>query len=129
MFKTTKGKYVSPSPIEMKISGTNDIDWVCVTGSGLPQPIALIVLNEADRKKSNTELEAKWLPVLHALNTTLNAHEHLGKLVLLKDDWSVENGMLTPSLKIKRNEVEKKYRNKYESWYEEQGKLVWGEGG
>ena len=50
MFKTAKGKYVAPSPIEMKVSASAMVDQVCVVGSGLPQPMALITLSEAGKK-------------------------------------------------------------------------------
>jgi len=127
LFKSSKGKYVAPSPIEMKISGSALIEWVCVIGAGLPQPMALIILSPGGRQKSKEVLESALHALLHAVNASLDLTEHLSKFILLTDEWSVENGLLTPSLKIKRNVVEKKYASKYEQWSEQQGTLVWAD--
>ncbi len=125
LFKTSKGKYVAPSPIEMKMAVNPDIEWVCVVGSGLTQPIALIILSPQGKNKTREALHNEWQIFLHRLNSTLSSHEHLGKIIFLDEEWSVENGMLTPSLKIKRNEVEKKYAQKYEAWHEHHGLFIW----
>jgi long-chain acyl-CoA synthetase len=125
LFKSSKGKYVAPSPIEMKISGSALIEWVCVIGAGLPQPMALIILSPGGRQKSKEVLESALRALLHEVNASLDVTEHLSKFILLPDEWSVENGLLTPSLKIKRNLVEKKYASQYEQWYEQPGTLVW----
>ena len=58
LFKTTKGKYVAPSPIEMKVASHIEIEHVCIVGSGLPQPIALITLSEIGKRKTKDELKA-----------------------------------------------------------------------
>ena len=123
-FKTSKGKYVSPSSIEMKLSGSADIEFVCVVGTGLPQPIALVTLSEAGKKKTKEEVRAGLEKLRTALNPSLDAHEQLGKMVLVEEEWSVENGMLTPSFKIKRNEIEKKYAARYPAWYEQKGGVI-----
>jgi long-chain acyl-CoA synthetase len=127
-FKTSKGKYVSPSSIEMKLSGSADIEFVCVVGTGLPQPIALVMLSGAAKKRAREEVSAGLEKLLAAVNPSLDAHEQLGKLVLVEEEWSVENGMLTPSFKIKRNEIERKYAGRYGEWYEGKGSVIGGEG-
>lgn len=125
IFKTAKGKYVAPSPIEMKISGNSDVEQVCVVGSGLPQPIALITLSESGKKKTKDEIKASFESSLNTINPTLDAHEQLNKLVLVHGEWTVENEMLTPSMKIKRNLLEKKYSASYEKWDQQAGQVVW----
>lgn len=125
IFKTAKGKYVAPSPIEMKISGNSDVEQVCVVGTGLPQPIALITLSESGKKKSKEELKASLEESIKTINPSLDAHEQLEKFVTLKGEWTVENEMLTPSMKIKRNLVEKKYSSSYLKWEKEKGMVVW----
>lgn len=116
IFKTSKGKYVAPSPIEMKMSECSDIEFVCVAGTGLSQPIALIVLSESGKKKTKEEIKSRLEEILNTINPTLDSHEQLARMVVLKDQWTVENGMLTPTFKIKRNDVEKRYSAKYEKW-------------
>ena len=56
LFKTAKGKYVAPSPIEMKFSANPVVEQVCIVGSGLPQPMALLVLSETGKKRATEEL-------------------------------------------------------------------------
>ena len=125
LFKTTKAKYVAPSPIEMKISGNSDIEQVCVVGSGLPQPIALITLSGGGKKKTKEELQLDLKEMLIENNASLDDHEKLYKVVVIKEEWTVENGLLTPSFKIKRNEIEKKYLSFYTLWYDKKEMVVW----
>lgn len=124
LFKTAKGKYVAPSPIEMKISGSSDVEQVCVVGTGLAQPIALVTLSESGKKKSEEELKISLEECLKYINPTLDLHEQLDKLIMVKGEWTVENEMLTPSMKIKRNFVEKKYSIHYEKWEKMKGIVV-----
>jgi long-chain acyl-CoA synthetase len=124
LFKTAKGKYVAPSPIEMKLSANALVENVCVVGSGLAQPIAIMTLSELGRKKSEEELILSLKNTLQDTNETLDAHEKMKKIIVLKDTWKVENNLLTPSLKIKRNEIEKRYADHYEEWYELNGSVI-----
>lgn len=124
LFKTDKGKYVAPSPIEMKLLTNPDIEQVCVVGMGIPQPIALTVLSESARKKSQEEIIASLSGSIEEINPTLEHHERLVKAVLMKDVWSIENGLMTPTLKVKRNEVEKIHLPKYPLWYQQKGVVV-----
>ena len=103
IFKTDKGKYVAPSPIEMQFSSNKDIEQICVVGTNLPQPIGLIVLSENGKKKSELEVAASLEKTLHVVNENLDSHEKLSKIVIVKDEWTIDNKMLTPTMKIKRN--------------------------
>ncbi len=125
IFKTTKGKYVAPAPIEMKISVNEDVDQVCVVGDGIAQPIAMITLSEAGKKKAKEEIERSLAETMKIVNPKLDQHEMLKRMVVLKGDWTVENKLLTPTLKIKRNEVEKIHRGKYETGYSSSTEVVW----
>lgn len=125
LFKTAKGKYVAPSPIEMKISINSNIEQACVVGTGLPQPIALVTVSASGKIISKEELSSDLEETLSSVNPALDAHEQLSKVVVVKNDWTIENGLLTPTLKIKRNEVEKLYSPKYEKWEKEKGSVVW----
>jgi long-subunit acyl-CoA synthetase (AMP-forming) len=118
LFKTSKAKYVAPSPIEMQLSKNEFIEQVCVVGSGIPQPIALLILSEDGQRKSWDEIRASLEATYQEVNPMLEHHERLQKLVVLKEDWTVENGVLTPSLKIKRGVVDDRFQDSYEKWYE-----------
>jgi len=117
LFKTDKGKYISPAPIEMKICKNNYIEQVCVVGASLPQPMGLVVLSADAKAKERSYLKQSLEHTLALINPELEKHERLHKLVVLKEDWTIENGLLTPTLKIKRNPIEDKYQGQYQSWY------------
>ena len=117
LFKTSKGKYVAPSPIEMRISENSDIEQVCVVGDGIPQPIALVVTSESAEGKSQNEIEDSVLKTIERVNPELDHHEQVKKVVIVKEPWTIENELLTPTMKIKRNPIEKIYRDRYEEWY------------
>ena len=116
LFKSSKGKYIAPSPIELMIMESDDIEQVCVVGSGLPHPIALSVLSETARNSGQDEINRRLQNMLDSVNSRLDHHETISKIVLLKENWSIENGLLTPTLKVKRKEVEKSYSSRYEEW-------------
>jgi len=124
-FKTDKGKYVSPAPIEMRLLENKDIAQVCVVGMGIPQPIALAVLSEAARTKSPKEIAGSLRTTLEAVNQHLDSYEKLETAVIMQKDWTQENGLLTPTLKLKRNALEKIYVPRYPEWYNKKEKVVW----
>ena len=108
LFKTTKGKYVAPSPIEMKISANKNIEQVCVVGDELPQPIALLVLSERGKSTLREDLKISLNRTLDNMNSMLENHEKIHNFIVLDQPWTVENKLLTPTMKIKRNLIEKK---------------------
>lgn len=124
-FKTDKGKYISPTPIEMKLMANKDIEHVCVVGMGIPQPIALITLSDAGKKKSTSEISQSLANTLHQVNPSLEVFEKLAKAVIMKESWTLENGLLTPTLKIKRNQVEKIHHDAYPHWFNQSGEVIW----
>ncbi len=125
LFKTDKGKYISPAPIEMKLMKNSDIEQVCVVGMGIPQPIALVNLSAIGKLKSKEEIMQSLSASLIEVNPTLEHYEHLKKAVIMKEEWTINNGLMTPTLKVKRNEVEKIHLPKYPSWYAQSTMVVW----
>jgi long-chain acyl-CoA synthetase len=109
IFKTLKGKYISPAPIEGQLARNLDIDQLCFVGTGLKQPIMLVTLAASAKSKSHEQLEQELIADMKAVNATLEPHEEIAKIVVLKDSWTIDNGMMTPTMKVKRNEVEKRY--------------------
>lgn len=124
-FKTDKAKFVAPGPIETKLLANKDIEQVCVVGMGIPQPIALIVLSAAGKAKSKNDITQSLSSTVEAVNKSLEHFEQLEKAVILKDEWTIENGLMTPSLKVKRNEIEKIHLKTYPLWYKEEAIVVW----
>ena len=125
LFKTSKAKYVAPAPIEMKLSANKNIEQVCVVGENIPQPIALVTLSEYGKGRPSEDVVASLSKTLSVVNPKFNAHERLKKIIVLDQEWTIENNLLTPSMKIKRNEVEKLHKENYVSWYEREEEVVW----
>lgn len=124
LFKTAKAKYVAPAPIEMQIGSHADIEMACVTGASLPQPIALITLTENGKAKDHNHIITELERHIREINKGLDQHEQIAKVVLLEDNWTVDNNMLTPTMKIKRGEIEGKYALNYELWYRKERFVV-----
>lgn len=125
IFKTDKGKYVAPAPIEMKLLANADVDQVCVVGMGIPQPIGLAILSSLGKSKSKEQLTQSLATTLETVNEALESYEKLQAIVIMHTDWSIANGLLTPTLKVKRNEVEKLKVPRYREWYERRERVVW----
>ena len=123
IFKTSKGKYVAPAPIENRLAEHARIEQVCVVGEGLSAPIGLCVLSapDDDRQALGNGLE-RWLA---QVNAGLDKHERMGQLVVVKDHWAVENGFLTPTLKIKRNVIESTYGPHLQAWSARGETVLW----
>jgi long-subunit acyl-CoA synthetase (AMP-forming) len=124
MFKTSKGEYVAPGPIEWKFAANNDIEQINVMGSGLPQPVALVVLSDIGKAKSQAEVKEGLLNSFKTINPELVPYQRLHKIIVCKEPWTVENGLLTPTLKTKRNMLEKKYQTLIEQCYEKREDII-----
>lgn len=120
LFKTSKGKYIAPNAIESHFSMCDLVEQVCVVGEGMPQPIALVVLSEIGLSLNPEKLKEEIANFFDTVNNKIESFEKLNNIVILKDEWSVETGILTPTLKIKRNIVEEKYGSQIESWFKQE---------
>lgn len=109
IFKTAKGKYVAPVPIESALMGNSLIEQICVTGSQLKQPIALMVLSAAAQKLDKATIQNSLMMTLTEVNAELESHAILDRLVIMRDEWTVDNGLLTPTLKVKRHVLEERF--------------------
>lgn len=123
-FKTDKGKYISPSPIELELSKNTDIEQICIVGTGIPQPIALITLSELGKAKSKEDLSNSLIDTVKQVNPSLEKHEKIEKVVIMKEDWNVDNGLTTPTLKVKRNSIEKIHQEFYKQWFESDDSVI-----
>ncbi len=124
-FKTDKGKYISPAPIELELSKCPDIEQVCIVGMGIPQPILLVIPSLEGKNKNKEELNSCLINAIKEINPTLEKHEKIAKAIIMKEDWTVENGLMTPTLKIKRSQVEKIHMPMYKSWFDSEEKVIY----
>ncbi|MCO5232364.1 MAG: AMP-binding protein [Chitinophagales bacterium] len=127
IFKTDKGKYVAPAPIEMNLSKNTFIEQVCLVGSNLPQTMAMIVLSEEAKQTDKKVVEESIVNTVMQLNPSLDKHERIKKVVIMEEEWTIDNNLLTPTLKVKRNVLEKKFEHKYQEWYQLDGNVLWGQ--
>lgn len=131
IFKTSKGKYVAPAPIENLLAMHSRIEQVCVVGEGLVAPLGLCVLSANDSQTlsgaDRTALEKSLATLLDRVNADLDKHQRLHRLVVVKDSWGVENGFLTPTLKIKRTVIESVYGERFQEWSSRPESVVWQE--
>ena len=130
LFKTNKGKYVAPAPIEDKLALTPGVEACCVVGSNLGQPLALLMLSMLAAKQAldgahRASLEAGIATKLAEVNATLDPHEQLSCMVVISEPWTVESGLITPTFKVKRNRIEEVYGNSFEDWTAQRKKVLW----
>ena len=130
LFKTSKGKYVAPVPIENLLNNNARVEMCCVTGSGHPKPFALVLLAEELRPKLSdskvrAEVDAELEGLLKQVNQEVESFERLQFLAVVKDPWLIENGFLTPTMKMKRSVLEDTYGPKTEEWYGAGQLVVW----
>ncbi|RWU18924.1 AMP-binding acetyl-CoA synthetase [Pseudomonas alkylphenolica] len=129
LFKTAKGKYVAPVPIEAKLGNHPRVEASCVTGVGLAQPLALLnvspdtraaLATAEGRDKVVTELEV----FLADVNSQFEPHEQLACLVVVSEPWTIANALLTPTLKIRRSQIEDRYHGAIEGWGASRSKVL-----
>ncbi|MFD1002527.1 AMP-binding protein [Ohtaekwangia kribbensis] len=126
-FKTDKAKFIAPAPIELKFASNKDIETICIVGMGIPQPIALVVLSDLAATKSRNDIISGLEETLARVNTTLEDYERVARIVILNEHWTVENGLITPSLKVKRHAIEALYASRYRTWYTYDETIIWHE--
>ncbi len=130
LFKTSKGKYVAPAPIETRLNAHPMVEQAIVSGSGQPQPYALVVLAETLRPQLaqatvRERVGAALAQLLRDVNDGLAAHERLQRLVVAREPWSIDNGCLTPTMKIKRSRIEASVAAQVQSWYAAAEPVLW----
>jgi long-subunit acyl-CoA synthetase (AMP-forming) len=130
LFKTAKGKYVAPVPIENALNANPIVELSIVSGVGQPSPYAMVVLAEqlrpqvgdpAVRGRVQGELEL----LLQNVNRGLADHHQLRMIVVAREPWSIENGCLTPTMKIRRSRIEASVAAHVEGWYAAPGPVLW----
>ncbi|HEY0914413.1 MAG TPA: AMP-binding protein [Solimonas sp.] len=130
LFKTSKGKYVAPVPIENKLGSHPKIEAVCIGGANQPATFALVLLSEDARKHiaaggDRAEIGTELTSLMEQVNETLDPHEQIQFTVVVKDTWNIDNGFLTPTMKIRRNIIEKRYEPNVDQWFGSRKTVIW----
>ena len=124
-FKTSKGEFIEPLTLESYFDDIQEIEEICITGLGLPQPIGLVQLSEIGKSIPKDELLEIFDKKLSDINLDLENYKKISTLVIVKEQWTEQNKILGPTLKIKRGNVEEKYSSKYKSWISNTSKIIW----
>lgn len=129
-FKTSKGKYVAPAPIESILARHRAVEACCLMGSGQPSPFAVVMISEDARKQcqdpqARKELEDSLAALLSEMNAQLDPHERVAFLAIVDGPWTVGNGLMTPTLKLKRPLVEALYQNLVDDWRARNRPILW----
>ncbi|MFT4687103.1 MAG: long-chain acyl-CoA synthetase [Neolewinella sp.] len=117
-FKTAKAKFIVPTEIEDKFVGNDDIEQMCILGIGMPQPILMVSLSEIGEARPQDAVLEGLQGQLTFVNTKLASYKKVAAIVIVKEQFSVENDMLTPTLKIKRPKVHNRYKDRMLDWIE-----------
>ena len=130
LFKTSKGKYVAPAPIEDKLVMHDVVEACVVTGANMGQPLGIVMLNAETMARlgdaaARAEVEASLAAHMSSINATLDPHEQLQCIVIATTAWTVDNDVITPTFKVKRNRIEDLYAANYERWEASGKKVVW----
>lgn len=130
LFKTAKGKYVAPAPIENLLNAHPMVELSLVSGVGQPSAYAMVVLAESLRPQMGdpifrARVQDELGQLLQDVNQQVPEYEHLRMIVVAREPWSIENGCLTPTMKIKRGRIEAAVAAQVEVWYTGRGPVHW----
>jgi len=110
---TLGGDNISPVKIENDLTKINFIEQSLVYGDSKPYLVALLVLNKEFKKTSNDEIDHE----IETINKNLSKIEKIKKFIIIEDQFTIENGLMTPTLKLKRYKIINKYKNQLEKLY------------
>ncbi|MDA9124744.1 AMP-binding protein [Flavobacteriaceae bacterium] len=124
MFKTSKGKYIEPGVLEAYFGNVSEFSQVCVVGLNCDQPLLLAVPSES-AKDNKAAVNTKLTKTLDQINNKLDNYKKISKIIFVKEDWVPENGMTTPTLKIKRSKIDEQFSDQYSKWGKNDDKVIW----
>lgn len=131
LFKTSKGKYVAPAPIEDLLVMHPDIEACAVTGANFAQPLGVVMLSADASARAAAggrgALIDSLTAHLHSMHARLEAHEQLDCIAVVTTPWTPENGFVTPTLKVRRARIEEAYASRYEGWLRQKKPVVWAD--
>ena len=130
LFKTAKGKYIAPAPIENELNAHPMVEMSIVSGVGQPAAHAIVVLAEDLRPRLEdagvrAQVEAAMTELLAQVNSRLPDYAQLRMVGIAREPWSIENGCLTPTMKLKRAKIEALTEPQVDAWYADHRTVQW----
>jgi long-chain acyl-CoA synthetase len=123
-FKTSKGEFIVPSALEDHFSNSDDIETMCLLGLGIPQPVLIVSLSEAGANRSQSDILQSLEQTLNDVNRRLRNYETVSAIVVAKKPFSIEDGTLTPTLKVKRTKVHEVYRDRLDDYCADKASVI-----
>ncbi|NNL11627.1 MAG: AMP-binding protein, partial [Pseudomonadales bacterium] len=108
-FKTIQGKFVAPVAIENEFAESAHTEQCCLLGRGYSKTVMVVVLTEQAQKLEREAIEKELIALTEQVNDGVDKHARIGAVIVSNEEWTIENGMMTPTLKIKREKVEEKF--------------------
>ncbi len=108
-FKTIQGKFVAPTPIENEFAKNPHTDQLCLLGRGYSKTVMVCVLNGLAQQAEKDTVESELRDLAARVNEAVDKHARLGAVIISTEPWTIENSMLTPTLKIRREQVEERF--------------------
>lgn len=108
-FKTIQGKFVAPTPIENEFAKNPHTEQICLLGRGYSKTVMVCVLSGMAQQAEPEAIEAELRKVAQQINENVDKHARIGAVIVSKDPWTIENRMLTPTLKIRREQIESRF--------------------
>ncbi|NNC55894.1 MAG: AMP-binding protein, partial [Pseudomonadales bacterium] len=108
-FKTIQGKFVAPVAIENEFAKSEHSEQCCLLGRGFSKTVMVCVLTGQASKLDRDTVKKELLALTEQVNDTVDKHARIGAVIVSDEEWTIENGMMTPTLKIKREKVEEKF--------------------
>jgi long-chain acyl-CoA synthetase len=129
-FKTSKGKYVAPAPIESQFMANPMVEACCLMGTGMPRPFAVVLLSEEIRQrtadsKEKSAIESSLRALMDSINKDLDPHEQVSFIAAVHGPWTIGNDAMTPTMKIKRGVLERRYQAFVDDWNRQSRPVVW----
>ena len=124
-FKTTTGEFVEPGKIEALFGDVTEFEQMCVAGFGIAAPILLVVPSEGANSIDKDTLKQQLNNKLESVNKDQVSFRKVSTIVIMKEAWTPENGLCTPTLKIKRVKIDEKFMSKYKQWHENSEAVIW----
>ena len=126
-FKNQKGEFVTPGPIEQQFEECDLVEQLCLVGKGLPSNIMLVNLSDKGRQCSDDDVTQTFIQLAKAINANLKSYEKIGHVLIIEDRWTTENGLLTPTMKVKRHQIEAKYQEQLNKASEQKGRVIYSD--
>lgn len=124
-FKNQKGEFVHPVRAEEAFDRDNDIDYLCLIGQGLPGNILIVNLSEEGRRAEPAVLEEHLKIRMGNANRCLHEFDKIASILVVDEEWNIDNNLITPTLKVKRRFVFEKYKDMLHEAFTKAEKIVW----